>query len=80
MRSSRLYSEAWGLIIPLIWGFGKFLRDYLHGKKEVPYDTNACFIDEEHKAKYLKRTLTRFKLKHQLGSNSQLWASMYGWG
>jgi hypothetical protein len=23
---------------------------YLHGKNEVPYDTNACFVVDKHKA------------------------------
>ena len=26
-------------------------RTYLHGKEEVPYDANACFVVEKHKAK-----------------------------
>ena len=45
----------------------------MHGKKEVPYDINVCFVDGKHKAKCLKRTLTRFKLLHQFDSNPKLW-------
>ena len=37
-------------------------RAFLHGKKEVHYDTSACFVVYKHKTKYLKGTLTRFTL------------------
>jgi len=34
----------------------------MHGKKEVLFDSDTCFVVEKHKTKYLKRTLTKFKL------------------
>ena len=53
------------LIIPTLEVLQSLLRAYLHGKNEVHYDTNACFLIEKHKAKYLKRKFSRFKLMHQ---------------
>ena len=67
--NSKVYG-AFSLIIPSVDDLQSFLISYLHGKEGAPYETNACFIVNKHKAKNLKRTLPRFKLIHQFESNS----------
>jgi hypothetical protein len=70
--NSKIYG-AFSLIIPSVDDLQSFLRSYLHGKEGAPYETGACFIVDKHKTKSLKRTLPRFKLIHQIESNSVQW-------
>ena len=71
-EKSKIYG-VFSLIILSVKDLRSFLKSYLYSKQGAPYDTSACFIVEKHKAKCLKRILPRFKLLHQVVSQSKLW-------